>query len=157
MLLRLLLLVTLIPAAELAILIWLTKETSLATTVLIVLSTGVLGAAIARWQGFRAWNATRQDLAAGRAPAASVADGVLILFAAALLLLPGLLTDVAGFVLLVPRARVWFRTRLLEYFRQRVNIRMQTFAARAGGFAQGEVIDAEFRRADAASIEQRHE
>jgi UPF0716 protein FxsA len=157
MFLRLLLLFTLVPIVELAILVWLTRETSLLTTAVIVLSTGFIGAALAKWQGFRAWTAIRQDLAAGRAPATSVADGVLILFAGAFLLTPGLLTDIAGFTLLVPRVRSWIRKRLLDYFRKRVEIRMQTFKARAGGFAQGEVIDAEFRRADAAPIEERRE
>jgi len=157
MLLRLLLLFTLVPIVELAILVWLTMETSLLATAAIVLSTGFIGAAVAKWQGFRAWAAIRQDLAAGRAPAASVADGVLILFAGGFLLTPGLLTDVAGFSLLIPRVRAWIRQRLLEYFRKRVEIRMQTFAARTGGFAQGEVFDAEFRRADAAPIEERRE
>lgn len=155
MFLRLLLLFTLVPIVELAILVWLTKQTSLLTTAVIVLSTGFIGAALAKWQGFRAWTAIRQDLAGGRAPATSMADGVLILFAGAFLLTPGLLTDIAGFTLLVPAVRAWVRNRLLEYFRKRVEVRLQTFSARAGGFAEGEIIDAEFRRADAAPIEER--
>lgn len=157
MLLRLLLLFTLVPIIELVILVWLTKETSLLTTAVIVLSTGFLGAALAKWQGFKAWTAIRQDLAEGRAPATSVADGVLILFAGGLLLAPGLLTDAAGFLLLVPAVRAVIRRRLLDYFRKRIEARFRTFTARAGGFADGEIIDAEFRRADAAPIEQRRE
>ncbi|MBA3313175.1 MAG: FxsA family protein [Planctomycetota bacterium] len=152
---RLLLLFTLVPIVELAILIWLTRQTSVLTTAAIVLSTGFLGAALAKWQGFKAWIAIRSDLAAGRAPAVSVADGVLILFAGAFLLTPGLLTDVVGFSLLVPRVRAALRKRLLDDFRRRVETRVRTFTARAGGFAEGDVIDAEFRRADAPPIEER--
>lgn len=152
---RLLLLFTLVPIVELAILIWLTRQTSVLTTAAIVLTTGFVGAALAKWQGFRAWNAIRTELAAGRAPAASVADGVLILFAGAFLLTPGLLTDVVGFSLLVPRVRGWMRKRLLDFFRSRVEMRVRTFTARASGFAQGDVIDAEFRRTDAPPIEER--
>ena len=154
---RLLLLFTLIPIVELTILVWLTKETSLLTTAVIVLSTGFVGAAVAKWQGFRAWTAIRQDLAAGRAPTSSVADGVLILFAGAFLLTPGLLTDIAGFALLVPSVRSRVRKRVVESLRKRIEIKLQTFTARAGGFAEGEIIDAEFRRADAASIEERRD
>jgi UPF0716 protein FxsA len=157
MLLRLLLLFTLLPIVELALLVWLTKETSLLTTFVIVLGTALVGAGIARWQGFRAWRMIRQELAAGRPPAASVADGVLILLAGTLLVAPGLLADAAGFALLIPVVRTAIRKRLLEYFRKRVETRLRTFTARAGGFAEGEIIDAEFRRADATPIEDRRE
>lgn len=156
MFLRLLLLFTLVPIAELVILVWLARETSLLTTAIIVLGTGFLGAALAKWQGFRAWNAIRADLAAGRAPAVSVVDGVMILIAGAFLLTPGLLTDACGFALLVPAVRTKLRKRLLDALRKRVEVKLQTFTARAGGFAgQGEIIDAEFRRADAKPLEDR--
>lgn len=156
MFLRLLLLFTLVPIVELAILVWLARETSLLTTAVIVLGTGFLGAALAKWQGFRAWNAIRSDLAAGRAPAVSVVEGVMILIAGAFLLTPGLLTDLAGFSLLIPKVRASLRTRLMAALRKRVEIKLQTFQARAGGFAgDGEIIDAEFRRADAKPLEDR--
>ena len=47
----------------------------------------------------------RADLAAGRSPADPIVDGVLILVAAAVLITPGLLTDLAGFLCLVPAFR----------------------------------------------------
>ncbi|MGC1276192.1 MAG: FxsA family protein [Planctomycetaceae bacterium] len=151
MFIRLLLLFILVAAAELAILVWLAQQTGFLVTVLIILSTGILGAALTRWQGWRAWNAIRGDVAAGRMPAASVIDGVMILVAGAFLLTPGLLSDTCGFLLLLPPVRAVLRRPLLAYVAKRLG----AFKARAGGFAQGEVIDAEFRRADAKPIEDR--
>ena len=155
MLLRLLLLFTLVPLAELALLVWLTQQTSLLTTVLLVLVTGFIGAALAKWQGFRAWNAVRSDLNSGRLPTTSILDGVIILIAGALLVSPGLITDACGFLLLVPPVRRAARARLFDYLRRRVSVRFESFAARAGGLTSGDVIDAEFRRADATPIEHR--
>jgi UPF0716 protein FxsA len=153
MLVRLLLLFTLVPIAELAILIWLVRRTDLLTAVVLIFATGAVGALLAKWQGFRAWRAIRADLNAGRLPAASVLDGVMILVAGALLLTPGLLTDVFGFLLLVPRVRSVFRLALLEFLRRRVTVHVQNLTARAGSVAPGDVIDVEFRRADASPLE----
>jgi UPF0716 protein FxsA len=155
MLARLLILFTIVPFVELALLIWFTEQTNLLTTIATVLVTGFAGAALARWQGFKAWNAVRSDLAAGRLPAASIVDGVLILVAGALLVSPGLITDACGFLLLIPRIRAVARGWLVEYFKRRVTVRFESLAARAAGFAPGDVIDAEFRRTDAAPIERR--
>jgi len=150
----LLLIFVLVPLAELAILVWLTSETGLILTVSIVLATGFIGAAIAKWQGLRAWRAIRAELTSGRVPAATMVDGVLILLAGTLLLAPGLLPDATGLLLLIPAVRHSLRSRLIERFRSRVEARVRTFTARADGVrVQGEVIDAEFRHADISSIE----
>lgn len=153
MLLRLLLLFTLVPLAELALLVWLDRRTSLGITLAVVLSTGFLGAALARWQGLKVWTAFRAELAAGRLPANAAIDGLLVLVAAAFLLTPGLLTDTAGFLLLVPAVRAFVRPRLLARLRRKVEVRMRGFRGPGGG----EVLDAEFRRADTMPIEHRAE
>ena len=81
MLIRLLLLFVLVAAGELALLVWLSQQAGFAATVLVILGTGLLGAALARWQGLRAWRSIRGDVEAGRMPTATVVDGVLILLA----------------------------------------------------------------------------
>jgi UPF0716 protein FxsA len=155
MLIRLLLLFILIVAAELALLLWLTQQTGFLVTVLVILGTGVLGASLARWQGLRAWNAIRSDIAAGRMPAASVVDGVMILLSGAFLLAPGLISDICGCLLLIPRIRTAVSRVLIAYFTRRLGSRLKKYGAQANGFTQGEVIDAEFRRTDIERIEDR--
>lgn len=105
MLARLALLFVAVPLAELAILVWLGRRLGLLPTVALVVLTGIVGAALARWQGLAALSGLRAALDAGRLPHREVVDGVLVLVAGAMLLTPGLLTDTAGFLLLVPALR----------------------------------------------------
>ncbi len=93
MLLILLLLFIFVPLVELALLLYLADTTSWQLTLGLVVATGVFGTALARSQGWRAWSRIRDELAAGRMPAEPLLDAVLIFVAGALLLTPGILTD----------------------------------------------------------------
>jgi UPF0716 protein FxsA len=105
MFLRLLALFVLLPLVELALLIQVGQSIGLAWTLAIVVVTGVVGASLARRQGVRAWLAIQTELRQGRVPGAALVDGLLILVGGIVLLTPGLLTDLAGFALLVPGTR----------------------------------------------------
>lgn len=153
MLLRILVLILLAATAEVAVLYVLAREAGFFPTVAILIGAGLLGAVLVRRQGFRAWAAVRSDIAAGRPPTASVVDGVLVLVAGLLLAFPGLLTDVFGILLVIPGIRAALRPVALAWFASRVSLRFRSFASRASG--RGEVIDAEFRRADAPAIDDR--
>lgn len=116
---RLLILFTAVPLVELALLIKLGNAIGLWPTVLLVVATGVLGAALARSQGTGAVAAIRRELGEGRPPGESLVNGLLILVGGVVLLTPGILTDALGFCLLVPATRKWFRTKLLRKLRDR--------------------------------------
>lgn len=105
MLLRLLLLLTVVPLVELALLLWLAKVTDLWFTFALVIVTGALGAALARHEGLRCWRRVHDEMAAGRLPGDPLLDGLMILLAGALLVTPGVLTDLVGFGLLLPPFR----------------------------------------------------
>ncbi|MCU0304052.1 MAG: FxsA family protein [Thermoanaerobaculales bacterium] len=122
MLARLLLLFTVVPLVELALLVQLGRVIGLAPTVAIVLLTGITGAALARWQGLATLRRVQAELAEGRMPAGALVDGLLILVAGAMLLTPGLITDAAGFVLLIPPSRAALRRALVEAFRRRLRV-----------------------------------
>ena len=47
----------------------------------------------------------QREMAGGQLPAGALVDGVIILIAGALLMTPGFLTDIVGFLLLVPGVR----------------------------------------------------
>lgn len=113
----LLLAFTVIPLLELMLLIKLYHATNLATTVSIVLLTGILGSLLARWQGSLAWQRFFTAINEGRTPAPEAQDGLLIFFAAGLLLTPGLLTDTMGFFLLLPWGRRLVRKWLSHRFK----------------------------------------
>lgn len=105
MLIKLLLAFILIPLVELFLLVWIADQTSLLATVALVIVTGVIGSILARRQGLQAWQRFRGATAEGRLPGREIQDGLMIAFAAALLLTPGILTDIAGFLLLTPAVR----------------------------------------------------
>jgi len=120
MFLRLLLLFTVVPLIELGLLIQIGRVIGLAPTIAIVLLTGFAGAALARWQGLATLKRVQTDMSEGRVPAGALVDGLLILVAGAVLLTPGLLTDIFGFLLLIPTTRTAVRRALIEAFRGRV-------------------------------------
>ena len=99
----------LIPLIELYLLLQVAEHTSVATTVLIVILTGVIGSMLARREGAMAWFRFHAAVDEGRMPSREIQDGLLIVFAGALLLTPGLLTDTLGFALLIPTGREWVR------------------------------------------------
>jgi len=121
-LLRLLLLFTLVPLVELIVLIKVGGYIGAPETVLIVLGIGLVGAWLARREGFRAVGRIRQDLAEGRLPGDSTIDAVLVLVAGVLMIVPGLLTDVAGLLLLTPPVRALVRRRLKRRFQARFTL-----------------------------------
>lgn len=112
-----LILFVVLPITELALLLKVNEYLHLGGTLVLVVGTGVLGASLARWQGLRQLALIQQDLAEGRMPAPRLLDGLLILVAGVVLLTPGLITDTAGFVLLIPISRNWIKAwlrRVLE-------------------------------------------
>ncbi|MEO2019492.1 MAG: FxsA family protein [Fuerstiella sp.] len=116
---RILLFVILIPLVELVLLNQLHLRTSLLTTVIVVLVTGIVGVSLARRQGMQVWRSIHQQMAAGQTPSQEILDGVMILLAGAFLITPGLLTDGVGFSLLVPRVRRFLGAHLFRWFRQK--------------------------------------
>lgn len=122
MLLRLLLLFTLVPIGELMVLIELGEAIGLGPTLLLIFVTGIVGAALARREGTRTWLQVQQELSRGELPADSLLHGLMVLVAGAFLVTPGVLTDVAGFLLLfrpvraklVERVRGWLRRQVRQ-------------------------------------------
>ena len=106
----------LMPIIELAVLLKLHAVAGLVNTLAVVIITGFVGAFLARAQGIMVLAQIRHDLAEGRMPAPRLMDGVMILIAGVLLITPGLITDTAGFLLLIPAVRstirAWLRRKL---------------------------------------------
>ena len=133
MFLRLLAAFCIVPLIELAILLWLASRTSWQLTLAIVVVTGILGAWLARQQGWRAWSRAAEKLERGEMPLEAVSDAVMILVAGALLLTPGILTDAVGFALLIPFSRTWIRRRLASRLQTRIHHSARASVWQPGG------------------------
>jgi UPF0716 protein FxsA len=116
MLFKLLLLFTVVPALELAVLHKAAVLMGLGWTVALILLTGVAGSTLAKWQGLAVLRQTQAEMARGQVPSHGLLEGVLILLGAALLLTPGFLTDLLGLFCLLP----WSRRRLRAQLRTRL-------------------------------------
>ena len=106
---QLLLLFIGVPLIEVLILIKLGSLFGFWPTIFLVIGTGILGAYLAKLYGLTIWYKIQHDLNAGLMPADKLVDGLLILIGGIVLLTPGLLTDILGFMLLIPFTRNYFK------------------------------------------------
>ena len=97
-----------VPIAEITLLIRVGGSIGVFNTIAFVIFTAVLGAYLVRQQGFATLNKLQQETSAGRVPAMQIAEGVALLFAGAVLMTPGFITDAIGFAILIPQVRQAF-------------------------------------------------
>lgn len=116
-----------VPIVEIYVIVKVGGLLGVLPTVAILLAVSVVGAAVVRHEGRRAWQALNQAVAHGQMPGRELADGALVLTGGALLLTPGFVTDAVGLVLVLPPLRPFVRRALFALARRRARI----IAARA--------------------------
>jgi UPF0716 protein FxsA len=109
---RLLALFLVVPLVELVLLVWIGGRVGLWPTLGLLVATALAGSWLAKREGLAALGRFQARLAAGQLPGRELTDGLIILVAGVLLLTPGILTDVAGLLGLLPPTRAWIRRRL---------------------------------------------
>ena len=81
------------------------RQIGILPTLAIVIGTGMLGAWLAKKEGSRSWRKIKQSLSTGQDPSSEVINGLCILLAGIALCLPGFISDICGFILLIPFVR----------------------------------------------------
>ncbi|MHC4883840.1 MAG: FxsA family protein [Planctomycetota bacterium] len=117
----LLLLFIVVPLVELTLLFRLADVIGGGATVLLVILTGIVGSHLVRRQGTEVLRLIQSDLQEGKMPADRIFSGLLILLGGAFLITPGVLTDVVGFLLMVPGNRRFIISRLKERVQTRLD------------------------------------
>ena len=119
----------LIPLSLLALVVlelWLLVQMSDAMgffrTLALIFGAGIVGAWIARWQGFQAITRLQRDVQQGVLPARAIGDGALILLAGFLLILPGVISDILGLLLLIPPVRKLVMIAVRSWFVKHVRV-----------------------------------
>jgi UPF0716 protein FxsA len=118
-----------IPVVELYILIEVGKKIGSLTTIGIIILTGILGTYLIKSQGFMILRKIQNDLNEGIMPGDNLIQGAIILLGGVLLLTPGFITDITGFIFLIPAGRKivkkylwkWLKGKIKEdnfYFRE---------------------------------------
>ncbi len=116
MLFKLFLAFTLVPVLELYLLIKIGTVMGVLNTLALVILTGFAGAYLARMQGMQTMLRVRSQLQQGVMPTEDLIDAVIIFAAGIVLLTPGLLTVIAGLLLLFPVSRFYFKRWLRKKF-----------------------------------------
>lgn len=104
-----------IPTTELAILFYSGKTIGLLPTIGLILFTGFLGAYLAKKQGTKAWIEFHRRIAMMEAPGTALIDSLCIFIGGLMLLMPGFLTDLIGFLLLFQQPRNIIRPFILRW------------------------------------------
>jgi UPF0716 protein FxsA len=121
MLFRLLLIFTVIPVIELAVLIKVGSVIGVLNTVVIILLTGIWGAILARSQGLLVLRRMREDMLAGILPTEELFNGAMVLVGGVLLLTPGFVTDLLGLVFLIPQTRFLLKRYLKRWIQRKID------------------------------------
>ena len=121
----LVLLLLVVPFAELYVLLQVGHVIGIANTIAVLIVVSVVGAWLVKREGLATWRRAQRAVDEGRVPATELVDGVLILFAGALLLTPGFLTDVVGIFLLLPPVRAALRHTAVAWLTRRATGRVR--------------------------------
>ncbi|MFA9425945.1 FxsA family protein [Natronorubrum sp. A-ect3] len=128
-----LLLIPFLDAVILAIVVSQTTYIGWVGMVLLVVLTGLVGMLLVRAEGRRTIRKMQRSMAQGKPPTNELLDGGLLIAAGAFLLTPGLVTDIIGFLLVVPLTRLPIRAALKRF------VIVPYADKKTGGFASGKV------------------
>jgi UPF0716 protein FxsA len=119
-----------VPLAELYVIIQVGQAVGALNTIALLIVVSAVGAWLAKREGISVWRRFQRQVQSGGVPGKEIADGVMILFAGALLMSPGFLTDLLGIALLLPPVRAAVRGVLMKQAARRAGIiRVQRFDA----------------------------
>jgi UPF0716 protein FxsA len=117
---KLLILFVIVPVTELYILIEVGKKIGSLTTIGIIILTGIIGAYLVKGQGFMILKKIQNDLNEGVIPGDSLIQGAIILAGGIFLLTPGFVTDIIGFIFLIPISRRVVKKYLLKWLKGKI-------------------------------------
>ncbi|WP_181686430.1 FxsA family protein [Halorhabdus salina] len=131
--LRLIAVLLLIPLLDMLLLVGVGTWIGFVPTIALVVLTGLVGLMLVRAEGRHTMRKIQRKLVEGEAPTDEVLDGALLLVAGAFLLTPGIVTDVIGFVFVLPPTRYPVRVALKKW------VVTPYIDSKTGGFATGSV------------------
>jgi UPF0716 protein FxsA len=122
-----------VPIVEIAVFIQVGGWIGLWPTLGLVVLTAIVGSIELRAQGLATVNKLRAQVDRGELPTQTLFDGVCLLFAGALLLTPGFVTDILGMLMFVPPFRRVLFQAVGPYVRKHAEARVYTSGGGPGG------------------------
>jgi len=109
-----------IPLIEIYLFIKIGSQIGAFNTVLLILTTAVVGVAYARFEGFNTLKSGIAQLVKNEIPVYEIISGATLAFAAFLLILPGFATDFIGILLVIPFSRRILLNRFIKNKKHKV-------------------------------------
>tara|TARA_Y100000768_G_C23574462_1_gene494210 strand:- start:154 stop:549 length:396 start_codon:yes stop_codon:yes gene_type:complete len=94
-----------VPVIEIYLLIKIGSQIGAIYTIFLIFLTAIIGLYYAKYEGLNTLKSGFQQLSKNETPAYEVLSGAVIAIAALLLIIPGFVTDVIGFLLIFPLSR----------------------------------------------------
>lgn len=114
---KLLILFTVLPIIELYLLFKIADIMDWGFTIILVILTGIVGVYLAKQEGRQILYRIQAELNNRRLPGEELINGLCVLIGGALLLTPGILTDIIGFSLIIPIIRNIYKKWLKNKFK----------------------------------------
>ena len=124
-----------IPVLEIYLLIKIGSQIGAITTILLIFTTAIIGVYYAKYEGLNTLRSGFSQLSRNETPTYEVISGAAIAFAAILLIIPGFLTDLLGFLLIFPITRKIIFGNFTKKFKNKRNVK--------NNFIDGEFEDIE--------------
>tara|TARA_Y100000992_G_C21114013_1_gene418663 strand:- start:160 stop:585 length:426 start_codon:yes stop_codon:yes gene_type:complete len=118
-----LLTIILVPIIEIYLLIKIGSQIGALTTILLILTTAVVGIYYAKYEGLNTLKSGFVQLSRNQIPAYEVISGAAIAFGAILLIIPGFATDIIGFLSIFPLSRKLIFEKINKKFQHKKNIK----------------------------------
>lgn len=99
----------LLPMLEVYVIVQVGAQIGFWNTLGAMILVGLVGSWLVRRQGSRAWRRFNEQVAKGEKPTREIADGLCLILAGILLILPGFVSDILGLALLLPPTRALLR------------------------------------------------
>lgn len=132
-----------LPFLEIWVAIRVAAQIGAPATMLLIVTMSVLGWFLLRGEGLGVWRRINTEVAAGRAPAQQLLDGVLVLIGGVCLILPGFITGAFGLLLLLPPVRALLRPVFSRWMARRAERLMRS--GRVSAVMVDTVVDAQGR------------
>ena len=97
--------IILIPIIEIYLFIKIGSQIGAFNTISLIFITAIIGVYYARYEGLNTIGSGFSQIVKNETPAFEIISGAAIAFAALLLIIPGFLTDILGFILIFPMTR----------------------------------------------------
>lgn len=123
-----------VPLCELWLLLQVGEKLGALPTLALVIGTGIIGANLARREGMRTIEKVNKAMAEGQMPQEAILDGLAIFLGGALLLTPGILTDILGFSLLFPLTRPFLLAMVSGWIEKKMQAGQASVTFRNTGF-----------------------